>query len=102
MQTAERFQEVARKLLCEYVNEYGPCRAVQAVMHVTGEIAQGKHGAFNIPANNMADGMNQTIEEAVKDGSIVELEYILPDMNYRIKSMLFPKGTALQIGTGRT
>lgn len=33
------------------------------------------------------------IELMVKEGEIVELEYSLPDSNYRIKSMFFPKGT---------
>lgn len=36
------------------------------------------------------------IELAVKNGELKELEYILPDMDYRVKSMLFPKGTELR------
>jgi hypothetical protein len=35
------------------------------------------------------------IESLVKEGEIVELEFILPDMGYRVKSMYFPKGTKL-------
>jgi hypothetical protein len=33
------------------------------------------------------------IEELIHDGYIIEVQYILPDMDYRIKSMYFPKGT---------
>lgn len=33
------------------------------------------------------------LAELVKSGEIIELEYILPDMDYRVKSIYFPKGT---------
>lgn len=34
-----------------------------------------------------------TLEQLLKEGEIVELEYILPQLNYRVKSLYFPKGT---------
>lgn len=37
------------------------------------------------------------IAELVKENRIVEVEYILPTMDYRVKSMLFPAGTKLHI-----
>jgi hypothetical protein len=39
------------------------------------------------------DNVTEIIETLVKNGEIVELEYSLPNMNYRIKSIYFPKGT---------
>lgn len=33
------------------------------------------------------------LDELVREKSIVEVEYVLPNMSYRIKSMFFPKGT---------
>jgi hypothetical protein len=35
------------------------------------------------------------LAELVSSGEIVELEYILPTMTYRLKSLYFPKGTKL-------
>lgn len=40
------------------------------------------------------------IEELVKEGEIIELEYILPQINYRIKSIYFPKGTDILLKLG--
>lgn len=37
------------------------------------------------------------VEELIKQGEIVEVEYILPHMPYRIKSFLLPKGTKVII-----
>ena len=33
------------------------------------------------------------VEKMVLAGEIIEVEYITPQMNYRTKSLLFPKGT---------
>lgn len=33
------------------------------------------------------------IQELVDEGEIMEIEYVLPHMDYRTKSMYFPKGT---------
>jgi len=35
------------------------------------------------------------IEQMVTDGKIVEVEYVLSSMDYRIKSVYFPKGTTI-------
>ncbi|MCH8860496.1 MAG: hypothetical protein IH843_05095 [Thaumarchaeota archaeon] len=34
----------------------------------------------------------------IRDGELVEVEYILPNIDYRIKSYLFPDGTDVKIG----
>lgn len=33
------------------------------------------------------------LDKLVSEGEIEEIEYILPRMNYRVKSIYFPKGT---------
>lgn len=45
------------------------------------------------------DGFNviDLIDEMVKAGDLVEVEYILPTMNYRVKSFLLPKGTKINM-----
>ena len=36
------------------------------------------------------------IQEMVQEGMLVEVEYILPNMNYRIKSFLLPANTEIK------
>lgn len=37
------------------------------------------------------------LAKLVEEGEIVELEYTLPHMTYRLKSIYFPKGTTLHV-----
>lgn len=55
------------------------------------------------PSEFNHDDFIYQLEELVKDNEIVELEYILPQLDYRIKSMYFPKGTIFgnQIGNNK-
>jgi ribosome biogenesis SPOUT family RNA methylase Rps3 len=50
-----------------------------------------------LPINNL-DFVNE-LEKLVHAGDIIELEYILPQMDYKIKSMFFPKGTEFRINS---
>ena len=36
---------------------------------------------------------NEALEKLIEEGEIVEICYILPHMDYRLKSIYFPKGT---------
>lgn len=36
------------------------------------------------------------ILEMVDEGELVEVDYVLPNLNYRIKSFLLPKGTEVR------
>lgn len=45
------------------------------------------------PAEVDAEIYNAILNKLIKDKDILELEYILPDMSYRLKSIYFPKGT---------
>lgn len=38
----------------------------------------------------------ELIEEMVDEGTLVEVEYVLPNMQYRIKSFLLPAGTSIR------
>jgi len=33
------------------------------------------------------------LQEAIRDKRVVEVEYVLPELSYRIKSFILPKGT---------
>lgn len=47
------------------------------------------------PANAME--MFQALKDLVENGDIIEIEYVVPHMNYRAKSIYFPKGTELMV-----
>jgi hypothetical protein len=44
-----------------------------------------------------ADNYQEAISQLVTEGRLIDLEYVLPHMNYRVKSMLFPAGTEIKI-----
>lgn len=37
------------------------------------------------------------VNELIKEGNLVEVEYVLPSMNYRVKSFILPKGTEVDV-----
>lgn len=45
-----------------------------------------------------AKDITDTLEQLVQQGKIIEVEYVLPSMNYRVKSIYFPKGTEVRLG----
>ena len=40
------------------------------------------------------------LEQLVKDGEVVEVEYVLPSQPHRIKTVIFPKGTEITYPKG--
>jgi len=67
----------------EIVNKSQGLKAVELSMRVLTETK------YDVKSEDII----KTIEDLVREGEIVELEYILPQMDYRIKSIYFPKGT---------
>jgi len=43
----------------------------------------------------------EAVDELIHEGEIVEVEYILPTMDYRVKSFLLPKGTQIIVHDGK-
>ena len=37
----------------------------------------------------------ELLDELIGEGRLVEVEYVLPAMSYRVKSLLFPAGTEI-------
>ncbi len=50
-------------------------------------IAEGQTTSFD------SEEYQAVINALVESGDVVEMEYILPHMEYRVKSIFFPKGT---------
>jgi len=67
-----------------------------------GQGIKGPELATEVCVKCVEKGINATIEDyrplleqLVKDCEIVEIEYVLPSMTYRTKSIFFPKGTEI-------
>ena len=48
-----------------------------------------------------AEQVMEELEKLVNEGEVIEIEYVLPEMNYRIKSFYLPKGTKLYVNKNR-
>lgn len=46
--------------------------------------------------------IEQLLDRMVKNNSIISIEYSTPNMDYRIKSIYFPKGSQLKIVAGES
>lgn len=80
-------QEV-RSYIIRTVEARQGMKGVELAVELAGEF-------FNSQMTN--DAILDVIEELVLDGSILEIEYALPSMPYRVKSFYLPKGTDISI-----
>lgn len=80
-----RLQEITKA----FVASEGPIKATELAVLV----ASSEEGS----RINRADHISDVIDQLVWAGEIIEVEYVLPHMNYRCKSMLFPAGTKVRI-----
>lgn len=69
--------------MIEFVTQHPGCTAIELVCG----IGFGENFAVDVPV---------LLEKLVDDGSMIEVEYILPTMSYRVKSILFPKGSDIE------
>ena len=66
--------------------EDGPIKGIDLAL----KVATAHHGV-------QADEIEETISRLITNHQILEIEYILPSMDYRVKTMLFPKGTTVTV-----
>jgi len=76
-------KQEAKTALVEKVAFYQGIKAVQLVADLTPDLID-----FDIPL---------LLEELVSENKLIEIEYALPNMNWRLKSFYFPAGTAISI-----
>ena len=82
-------QCAAKALVKQVVKEKQGCKAVELVTFVAMEMAKS-------PSTSDIDvDLPELIETMTKEGELVEVEYVLPNMDYRVKSFLLPKGTEI-------
>lgn len=51
---------------------------------------------LEIGGNSVDAQLAEMLDKLIEDGEIIEIEYILPEMPYRVKSFLLPKGCKLR------
>lgn len=78
--------ENLEKLLVELITGFQGCKATELIVRVVSK-------DHKIPGEKILS----TLERLVKDQKIIEVEYVLPDMDYRCKSLYFPLGTTFTI-----
>lgn len=80
MVTPEQLQVAIAHLL----NVHGPLNGVDLALKVMSHLH---------PALFSREDYELVVQTMVETGEILEIEYILPQVDYRIKSMYFPKMT---------
>lgn len=79
-------KDLIKQLITEIVNESTGIKATDLILRIVEK---------TIPFDVGCDLVTECIEELVRDKKITELEYTLPRMTYRIKSIYFPTGTSI-------
>jgi hypothetical protein len=78
------------EVIIETVTTYQGIKATELVVRVFESL----HKMPEIPSSG--EEVIATINELVELGDLLEIEYILPTMTYRVKSFLLPKGTIIR------
>lgn len=81
------------QIFCNTVGEImdgGPVKATELVTKLTVWFV---HLPKDVKGDLKSDAILSTLNEMITKGDLVELDYVLPNMEYRVKSMYFPKGT---------
>lgn len=78
-----------KSIIIETINEKGPIKWTELL--VCGDIISLQQQGIEV---------NELIDEIINNHEVESIGYILPDMNYRMKYMLFPKGTKFEINRG--
>jgi len=81
MEPAKRLEEL-KDLICRVVTEK---QGIKATALAAVKDFLPYHKEFDIPA---------VTDQLIEEKRLLEIEYILPRMSYRIKSFLLPAGTA--------
>lgn len=74
------------EFITRMVEDKGPIKGVDLAV----EVAKHQHGV-------LPDEITTTLESLVERGELVEVEYILERMDYRVKSIYLPKGTKAKV-----
>jgi hypothetical protein len=82
----------AKDFIIQTVNEKAPIKATELAYIVTVAGCEGE--CFQMSG----EAVLELFDKMVNDGDLVEVNYILPTMDYREKTLYFPKDTQVRIG----
>jgi len=83
--TFEEFKQV----IVDTVTDVQGCKATELIAHVAGRLEE------EFPQHDFMRALNELLES----GELEEVEYVLPQMDYRTKSFLLPKNTQIFLGS---
>jgi hypothetical protein len=76
-----------REIIIKVVNENNGIKGVDLSLRVMALIN---------PVKFDKDEYFQSLSKAIEDGEILELEFTVPKVDYKVKSIFFPKGTIFE------
>jgi hypothetical protein len=79
-----------RRIILETVESLGAIKGIELVTRVTVRLCEDERKGGVTP---VSDEIISTLNIMVAAGDLVEIEYVVPGMEYRIKSIYMPKGT---------
>lgn len=77
-----------KELIKRVVNEHQGIKAPELVVLVVQQCAE-------FPFDH--ESYDEALTELIAEGEIVEVEYTLPSMDYRVKSIYLPKDTLVEV-----
>jgi hypothetical protein len=83
------FTMTAKDIIRHFVGNAGAIKATELVTKCITHVHEAK---INVGTVDWV----KTIAEMVKEGDLVEQEYVLPDSTHRNRSLIFPKGTFIR------
>lgn len=92
--TKETLIQAHRRSIVAVVEQSTGIKAVELASIVIAHLVD-QHGAFRDDGDDGNEFL-MALESLVIDGSIIEIEYTSPDMPFRIKSFLLPKGSKIR------
>lgn len=81
--------EMLEQTIKDAVNDSGGIKAVDLTLKVMRQLH---------PISYSARDFLLCCDRLVSQGDLIELEYTVPNVHYRLKSMYFPKGTSFYFG----
>lgn len=101
--TDEELKQRVVTLIAETVNESGPLRTTEVITRVITKM-RDNYVDFEGEFAKAVDLLPVALGHCIGNKQIVELEYIHPNTDYKVSSLLFPKNTvfhSVKLGSPR-
>jgi len=82
-----------RELIKQVVTDHQGCKATEVPVLIAHVLDNIDNTTQLTRSQLQWTAVPELVQDLVDKGELVEVEYVLPNMDYRIKSFLLPKGT---------